>query len=200
MFRSTHRCACVPPWRMNDIGERAIRSAALGVLGHGWVSRALRRQWRRRRRCGACPRLCADGHAVAAHTRGAPSRQGAAVGGDGSAIPFEDRPGEVRLGSPAFMDRRWRDGNLLDGSSIVPVMARRSRDGIIGRRPDTILERGAGGGGAYGRRSAGALRKGCRHQLSRPRSQELVDMNCAGGGRSAVGNAVQHRRQDIAGR
>lgn len=123
-----------------------------------------------------------DGHAVAAHVRGAPSRDSAESRDAGSASRAEDRSGAVRQQPVSGLHglpiaRR----NLLDGSSVVPVMAPRRRDSIIGRRPDTILEGGAGGGGAY-RSPAGQSPS----QVPSPpaisrRSQELVDMIAPGG-------------------
>lgn len=137
-----------------------------------------------------------DGHAVAAHVRSEPVRDGAASRGAGSPRHAEDGSGAAYPESASgllglVIARR----NLLDSGSIVPVMARRRPDGIIGRRTETILEGGGGGGGAH--RSSGG------QQPSRtpsppavsPRSQELVDIVAPAG--RATGTQLRGATQDI---
>lgn len=120
-----------------------------------------------------------DGHAVAAHMRGAPHRESRDVGSTSDA---EDRPrADAPRSGSSLRDLTTSRRSLLNGGPVVPVMAPRRRDGVIGRRPDTILEGGAGGGGAH-RPSAGQSQS----QVPSPpvisrRSQELVDMIAPGG-------------------
>lgn len=137
-----------------------------------------------------------DGHAVAAHVRGAPPRDSAESPDAGLARHAEDRSGTVQQqpvsGLHGLVIARR---NLLDGSSIVPVMARRPPDGIIGRRPETVLEGGAGGGGAYRSPVGQGSVQGTPPPTVSPRSQGLVDMIAPGG--RPIG--VQHggARRDI---
>ncbi|MBW6401002.1 hypothetical protein KPL78_24295 [Roseomonas sp. HJA6] len=137
-----------------------------------------------------------DGHAVAAHVRGAPSRDSAESRDAGSASRAEDRSGAVRqqpvsgLHGLAIARR-----NLLDGSSVAPVMGRRRRDGIIGRRPDTILEGAAGGGGAYRSPAGRSSVQGAPPPTVSPRSQELVDMIAPGG--RPIGTRLRGSISDI---
>jgi hypothetical protein len=138
-----------------------------------------------------------DGHAVAAHMRGAPHRESRDVGSTSDA---EDRPrADAPRSGSSLRDLTTSRRSLLNGGSVVPVMAPRRRDGVIGRRPDTILEGGAGGGGAH-RPSAGQSQS----QVPSPpvisrRSQELVDMIAPGG--RPIGGAKgwrSTRYQDVA--
>ena len=139
---------------------------------------------------GAWQRWVADGYQAlysndrasgggVVHVRGAPHRESRDVGSTSDA---EDRPrADAPRSGSGLHDLTTSRRSLLNGGPVVPVMAPRRRDGVIGRRPDTILEGGAGGGGAH-RPSAGQSQS----QVPSPpvisrRSQELVDMIAPGG-------------------
>ncbi len=118
-----------------------------------------------------------DGHAVAAHLRREPARDGAASRGAGSPRHAEEGSGAAYPESASgllglVIARR----NLSDSGSIVPVMARRRPDGIIGRRTETILEGGGGGGGAHRSSGGQTPAHGAAPPTVSQRSQELVDL------------------------
>lgn len=137
-----------------------------------------------------------NGHAVAAHTRGAPAGSGAGAIEDRSpatstGVQFEG-PSSVHVG---FRGLPLHRRNLLDGGAVVPAMARRPEDGVVGGRRGVIPEGGGGGGGGYRPPSAGRPTQAPTVPPVSSRSQEIVDMVAPGG--RPLGNQYRGAAPDV---
>ncbi|MBU8546616.1 MULTISPECIES: hypothetical protein [Roseomonadaceae] len=122
-----------------------------------------------------------NGQPVAAHTRGAPASGDEGGIDDRIGQPARDgqieTPGPVDVGFRGLMLRRR---NLLNDALVVPAMARRPENGVVGGRSGVIPEGGGGGGGYRPPGSRGPAQVPQAPTVSR-RGQELVDMVAPGG-------------------
>jgi hypothetical protein len=130
-----------------------------------------------------------DGRTVAAHTRSAPTSTRTGTAEPGSAVAASTAGALL----PRFHGLALRRLSLLDDASVVPVMARRPENDVLGGRKGVTPE--GGGGGVPRPPATGGTPPRPSGQSASPRSQELVDMVAPNG--APVGSRSAGSTADI---